>query len=127
MKCRKCGRTAHEIGGYLKRVNEKGVPGVWECRPSCDASMPPDDKLMAAIDGEASGSSASACSRNSCPRCGESLWKGEESARCPRCDWRIDYIGGRVDIVNPTIAELMLAADFFSANDEAHGAPTEKL
>lgn len=32
MKCRKCG----EIGNVLVRVNEKGVPGEWECSPCCD-------------------------------------------------------------------------------------------
>lgn len=54
MKCRKCNKGANDIGGYLARVNEKGVKGIWECRPSCDASMPPDDRLIAAIEGEAS-------------------------------------------------------------------------
>lgn len=51
LRCRKCGKTAHEIGGYLHRVNELGVKGVWECRPSCEAAMSPDDRLIAAIEG----------------------------------------------------------------------------
>ena len=35
MKCRLCGRGANDAPGYLARVNELGVPGVWECRPAC--------------------------------------------------------------------------------------------
>jgi hypothetical protein len=50
MKCRKCDRTPHEIRGFLTRVNEKGVPGVWECRPSCDADLSPDEAVIAAIE-----------------------------------------------------------------------------
>lgn len=34
--CRLCGKGAQEIQGYLARVNEFGVAGVWECRPSCE-------------------------------------------------------------------------------------------
>ena len=52
MKCRRCNKTAHEIGGYLTRVNEKGVPGVWECRPTCGADLPPDTRVLLAIEGE---------------------------------------------------------------------------
>lgn len=52
MKCRKCNRSAHEIGGYLARVNEKGVPGIWECRPNCEADLPQDTRLLMAIEGE---------------------------------------------------------------------------
>ena len=51
-RCRLCGKTVHEIGGYLHRVNAKGVAGVWECRPSCNAAMTFDDRLIAAIEGE---------------------------------------------------------------------------
>jgi hypothetical protein len=51
-RCRLCGKTAREIDGYLERVNEKGIPGVWECRPSCDAQLSPDDRIIAAIEGE---------------------------------------------------------------------------
>lgn len=35
MKCRLCRKTAAEIQGWLLRVNELGVPGIGECRPSC--------------------------------------------------------------------------------------------
>ena len=52
MICRKCGKTALEIGGYLARVNEKGVAGIWECRPVCGADLPQDTKLMLARTGE---------------------------------------------------------------------------
>ena len=52
MKCRICGKGVLEIGGYLTRVNEKGVPGIWECRPMCGADLPQDTKLMLAITGE---------------------------------------------------------------------------
>lgn len=38
-RCRLCGRHATEVEGYLERVNEKGVPGIWECRPPCGASQ----------------------------------------------------------------------------------------
>ncbi len=50
--CRLCGKTALEIGGYLTRVNEKGVDGIWECRPNCKADLPPDTRLLLAIEGE---------------------------------------------------------------------------
>ena len=50
--CQLCGKSAQEIGGYLARVNETGVPGVWECRPDCNVSMEPDDRIMSAICGE---------------------------------------------------------------------------
>ena len=50
--CRKCGKAAFEIGGYLHRVNEEGVPGIWECRPSCDAQQTFEQNLISAIEGE---------------------------------------------------------------------------
>jgi hypothetical protein len=50
--CQLCGKSAQEIGGYLARVNEKGIPGIWECRPDCNTAMEPDDRVMAAINGE---------------------------------------------------------------------------
>lgn len=50
-RCRLCGRTALEIGGYLHRVNEKGVKGIWECRPSCDAKLSNSEAILAAIEG----------------------------------------------------------------------------
>lgn len=50
--CRKCGKGPNEIGGYLTRVNEKGVAGIWECRPSCDADLPQETNLLLAIEEE---------------------------------------------------------------------------
>lgn len=50
--CRLCGKGLFEIGGYLQRVNEKGVPGIWECRPSCDAQQTQEENLLQAIEGE---------------------------------------------------------------------------
>jgi hypothetical protein len=50
LRCRLCGKAAHEIQGYLHRVNEKGVDGIWECRPSCDAKLTPDEALLAALE-----------------------------------------------------------------------------
>lgn len=51
MKCRICGKSAHNIGGYLARANEKGIVGIWECRPSCDAKLTNEEALIAAIEG----------------------------------------------------------------------------
>lgn len=48
--CRLCKKGAQEIGGYLTRVNEKGVEGIWECRPSCEAQQSFEENLIAAID-----------------------------------------------------------------------------
>ncbi len=50
--CRLCGGGVLDIGGYLHRVNATGVPGVWECRPSCAADLSQEAKLMAAIEGD---------------------------------------------------------------------------
>ena len=55
MKCQKCGKTAHEINGWLKRVNEKGVPGIRECRPGCDTILSPEQALIGAITGPIPG------------------------------------------------------------------------
>jgi hypothetical protein len=49
-KCRRCGKGVSEIGGYLERVNEKGIPGIWECRPSCEAKMSDVKAMLAAIE-----------------------------------------------------------------------------
>ena len=49
MKCRKCKRTAIEINGFLKRINEKGQKGIWECRPHCDVDMTREDRLLCAL------------------------------------------------------------------------------
>lgn len=51
MQCRICGKSVTEIGGWLERVNEKGVPGIWECRPNCSADLPHDERIMGAIEG----------------------------------------------------------------------------
>jgi hypothetical protein len=51
-KCRKCGKNAHEISGYLKRMNLGEIPSIWECAPSCGAKLSDDDKLLAAIEGD---------------------------------------------------------------------------
>ncbi len=54
-KCSLCGDDvckATEKGSYLKRVNEKGVPAVLECRPSCDrVTGDQDDALLKAVGG----------------------------------------------------------------------------
>lgn len=51
IKCRKCGATPND-GVWLERVNEKGIPGIWECRPDCSTRLPQDELLIAAIKGE---------------------------------------------------------------------------
>ena len=50
IKCRLCGKGATEICGYLKRMNEIGVEGVWECRPSCGTDLSDEDRVIAAIE-----------------------------------------------------------------------------
>lgn len=51
MKCHICGKHISDCGGWLERVNQIGVPGVWECRPGCDSPMMSwGDALIAAID-----------------------------------------------------------------------------
>lgn len=50
MRCRLCGKTALEIYGWLKRINELGVAGIWECRPACDATLPPDEAVLGALE-----------------------------------------------------------------------------
>ena len=52
MECRLCNKGLFEIGGYLERVNEKGVPGIWECRPNCAADLPQETNLLLAIEGD---------------------------------------------------------------------------
>lgn len=56
MNCRKCGKSVHEIGNrYLTRVNEKGIPGIWECVPPCDLPLSEyatsNEAVIAAIEG----------------------------------------------------------------------------
>jgi len=49
MKCRLCNKTAQEINGYLVRVNELGITGIWECRPYCNCELTFDEALLEAI------------------------------------------------------------------------------
>lgn len=51
IKCRLCRRGPNECKGVLHRVNEKGVVGIWECRPICGAAMDQDDAILAAVEG----------------------------------------------------------------------------
>jgi hypothetical protein len=56
IKCRLCGIVGSEAKGVvLQRVNEKGVEGIWECRPICGAQMSDEDALEAAIEGKFDG------------------------------------------------------------------------
>jgi hypothetical protein len=48
--CRICGATPQNCTGWLERQNEKGVEGVWECRPACGVQLSEDDKVLGAID-----------------------------------------------------------------------------
>lgn len=48
-ECRLCGRKGYEPGALLKRVNEKGVPGIWECSPNCETKYTPDEALVIAV------------------------------------------------------------------------------
>lgn len=49
--CRLCGKSAQEIGVYLKRVNPYwGNKGIWECYPSCKAKRSFEENLMDAIE-----------------------------------------------------------------------------
>jgi len=38
MNCRKCGKSPQTSNIVLKRVNEKGVPGIFECTPNCNVT-----------------------------------------------------------------------------------------
>jgi hypothetical protein len=51
MNCRLCGVSAQECGGWLERVNELGVDGIWECRPSCASWLSEESKILGAIEG----------------------------------------------------------------------------
>ena len=51
VRCRLCKRDPNEINGCLRRVNEKGVPGIWECRPYCNTNISREDAIMLAITG----------------------------------------------------------------------------
>lgn len=52
LKCRLCLRGASDINGYLHRVNEKGVIGVWECRPFCNTNISNEEAVTRAVRGE---------------------------------------------------------------------------
>jgi hypothetical protein len=49
MKCRLFGKGIGEIKGWLTRVNEKGVKGIWECKPFCGANLTEEQSLLGAI------------------------------------------------------------------------------
>lgn len=52
MRCRKCGKSIQQ-GASLKRVNEKGVKGIWECNPVCGVPFISEEaKILHAIRGE---------------------------------------------------------------------------
>lgn len=51
IRCRLCGKGPNEVRCVLHRVNEKGVKGIWECRPICGAEMDNESAIMAAIEG----------------------------------------------------------------------------
>ena len=50
IQCRLCGKQGHEAG-LLQRVNPLGENGIFECRPSCERSLPLDEALVSAIEG----------------------------------------------------------------------------
>lgn len=51
VRCQLCGRGLYGLkGAYLARVNETGVPGIWECRPSCAADLPQETLLPMALE-----------------------------------------------------------------------------
>lgn len=51
LACHKCGKTPHEVHGWLERINEMGTPGIWECRPYCGAALTSTEALLGAIEG----------------------------------------------------------------------------
>ena len=50
--CRKCGRNASQIKGWLQRVNPKGEPMVAECRPACYPLITNEQAVLGAISGD---------------------------------------------------------------------------
>lgn len=51
MKCSICGKNALNCSGWLQRVNPLGVPGVWECRPGCNApAISQEEALLTVIE-----------------------------------------------------------------------------
>ncbi len=57
-RCHICGCSIAEIGAhnrYLRRVNNKGEIGIWECTPSCKTQFESsEDTLIAALEGRVS-------------------------------------------------------------------------
>ena len=48
--CRKCGATPPMDKVCLIRVNELGVDGIWECRPTCGPRLSCEERLLLAIE-----------------------------------------------------------------------------
>ncbi len=55
--CRLCEADpieASKRGAYLKRVNPKGVAGIWECEPACEGEFgDSSDAVLRAVDDSA--------------------------------------------------------------------------
>lgn len=55
--CRVCGKAAYDLasGLYLRRTNEFGIPGIWECSsgPCTDPTMPKDREELQKLLNEA--------------------------------------------------------------------------
>lgn len=50
--CCLCKKTLDEIGGYLSRINAKGIDPVWACRPACEVVQTQEKNLLDAIQGD---------------------------------------------------------------------------
>ena len=48
-KCKKCGKDSYQTGGWLERINIEGKPGSWECKPSCDAKLSKENRILQAL------------------------------------------------------------------------------
>jgi len=48
-RCHRCGKDSYQCGGWLHRINKKGIFGIWECQPSCDAKLLKEERLFAAL------------------------------------------------------------------------------
>ena len=51
--CHKCQKNQSQINGWLERVNERGVPGIFECRPHCDCILTQEQRIIGALTGRA--------------------------------------------------------------------------
>ena len=49
--CHKCQKNQSQINGWLERVNERGVPGIFECRPRCDCILTQEQHIIGALTG----------------------------------------------------------------------------